>query len=158
MISASAETSHDSGILALDLTAMLDVIFMLLVFFILTANAVEHSLDLDLPTKGASQATPVEAKQRLNLTLIAANSQTADGAIWRIDKQPINDWQRVADALLEAQANKASVVIAGNRDIPMERLLEVLAELKRIGHADVQVLMQQPAAAHATTRGNDQTP
>lgn len=121
-----------------DLTPMMDVFFMLLVFFLLTANSVEHALELDLPREGAEQARPLAVAEPIVLTL------NAQAPYWRVGAQVMQDWSAVEAAMGEAHARRpaAQILIAGDRDVPMERLLQALAYLQREGLTAAQILME----------------
>lgn len=123
---------------ALDLTSLVDVIFILMVFFLLTTNSVEHALTLDLPTDDADQATPVTTPDPIILTLFAGAPR------WQINQQPFQDWQAVEQAILQRRTERpgAEVVIAGDRQVPLERLLQALAFLRREGLRTAEILMK----------------
>lgn len=123
---------------ALDLTSLVDVIFILMVFFLLTTNSVEHALTLDLPTDGADQATPVTTPDPIILTLFAGAPR------WQVNQQPLQDWLAVEQAILQQRTERpgAEVVIAGDRQVPLERLLQALAFLRREGLRTAEILME----------------
>ena len=123
---------------ALDLTSLVDVIFILMVFFLLTANSVDRALTVDLPQEGADQATPVTASDPITLTLFAGAPR------WQVNQQPLQDWLAVEQAILQRRAERpgAEVVIAGDRQVPLERLLQALAFLKREGLRTAEILME----------------
>ena len=54
-----------------DLTALLDVIFILLVFLLLTANSVPKVLEVVLPAEDSSQSLPVQMNTPVTITLPA---------------------------------------------------------------------------------------
>lgn len=121
-----------------DLTPMMDVFFMLLVFFLLTANSAERALELDLPREGAEQAVPLDAAEPIVLTL------NAQAPYWRVGEQVLQDWPAVEAAVDEVHARRpgAQILIAGDRSVPIERLLQVLAYLQREGLTAAQILME----------------
>jgi len=51
-----------------DLTPLLDVMFMLIVFFLLTANAVPYALDVNLPQDDEAVTQAVEDPDMLSVT------------------------------------------------------------------------------------------
>lgn len=130
--------SFDDGISGPDLTAMLDVIFLLLVFFVLTAHSVEHTLKLDLPEKGADRATAVTNQETIMLTLFA------DEERWAVEGRTLDNWERVEKTIIEIRNEQpdADVIIAGDRRVAMERLLQALAFLQRQGIDAAEILMQ----------------
>lgn len=123
---------------ALDLTALVDVIFILMVFFLLTANSVDRALLVDLPEDGADQATPVTASDPITLTLFAGAPR------WQVNQQPFQDWAAVEQAILRLRVERpaAEILIAGDRQVPLERLLQALAFLGREGLRAAEILME----------------
>lgn len=134
---SGAHSRHDHYP-ALDLTSLVDVIFILMVFFLLTANSVDRALILDLPTEGADQATPVAALDPVTLTLFGGEPR------WQVNQQSFQDWPAVEQAIIQLRAERptAEIIIAGDRQVPLERLLQALAFLKREGLRAAEILMK----------------
>jgi biopolymer transport protein ExbD len=127
--------------LAPDLTPLLDVLFILLVFFILTANSVRHALDIDLPREGAEQARPVTEQQ----PIVVGLHPGADS--WEINGRRLNEWTIVQEAIRAAhrRAPEAPIVVGAARAAEVERLLQLLAFLQAEGLSAAQILMQPGA-------------
>lgn len=123
-----------------DLTSMLDVIFILLIFFILTANSVQHAFEMQLPDKGSDQA---EAVDLLVLTLGIYSDQRG----WRINDKDYADWAGFKQALLLAYRHHPSsnVIIAGDKEVPLEKLLQTVTFLKQQGIETAHILMEKQA-------------
>lgn len=120
-----------------DLTPLLDVMFMLIVFFILTANAVPYALDIDLPedTEAISQA--VEDPDMLSVTLLAGD------AGWKINSE-VFETESAFKAALEVKANKdQKVIIIGDKDASMQKLMSILAFLRKHEIEAADIVMQQ---------------
>ena len=135
--------------LGIDLTPLLDIMFLLLVFFILTAHSVEHAFEMDLPVEGAEQARPVESAEKFTISL------HVEGPHWGINGRRIAHWDEMREAILVAHegAPDAPVVIAGDRLVPMERLLKLLAFLKGEGLTAAQILMDTSKATQGAHEG-----
>lgn len=134
-LSVESETSEvDSP----DLLPLLDILFMLIVFFLLTANSVQQVLELDLPTEGAEQATSIVDEKPIMLHLFSGNAR------WQVGDQSFDQWGDVEQLLLNIfrQDDNQQVIIVGDRNAPMERILQVLAFLKRENHSAAQILMK----------------
>jgi len=136
MIQVETEDSGSLAALAVDLTPMLDILFIVLVFFILTANPVEHALQVELPKKGADQAEALTAKTRLQITLFSEQQ-------WGLNNQIFSDWPTAQKAFKDAFKNapESEIVIATARDASVERLLEVMAFLKQQNLQAAQIQM-----------------
>ncbi len=140
MIKATGQIQEDGfndGFSGPDLTALLDVIFLLLVFFILTANSVEHTLELDLPEQGADQAKPVENPETITLSLFVDENR------WAIEGRELDRWETVEKAMIKIRNERpdVDVIIAADRRVAVERLLQVLAFLQREAVHTAQIQM-----------------
>ena len=139
MITSTLKVVSDaSGIDSPDLLPLLDILFMLIVFFLLTANSVQQVLELDLPTEGSDQATLIMDEQPIMLHLFSGIER------WNIGDQTFDRWIDVEQFLQNAyqQDNNQRVIIVGDRNAPMERMLQVLAFLKRENRTSAQILMK----------------
>lgn len=123
---ASQGADHPVADLAMDLTPLLDVLFMVLVFFLLTANSAPVALRLDLPNDTAASALPLTEKQPIRLEIHAR------APAWQIDGQPLADWPAARERLLALHGERPerSIVIAGERNAPLEQLVDVLGLLE----------------------------
>ncbi|MFT6258879.1 MAG: biopolymer transport protein ExbD [Rickettsiales bacterium] len=122
--------------LAPDLTPMLDIIFILLVFFMLTYGAVFKSLDLNLPASVAENQ--MFLNEESNITLEIYKDYFA------INKQKIADFDALKIAINAAAKNdnKASFVIASDKEVAIEKLLKILTYLQSQGITNANILMK----------------
>jgi len=124
----TATATDDSMI---DMTPMLDVVFIMLIFFIVTASFVkETGIDIERPTAKTS-----EEKGKASI-LIAIS---ADNQIW-IDKRRIDIRSVRANVeRLHAENPKASVIIQADRKSLVETLTEVTDAARQAGVKNVSV-------------------
>lgn len=122
------EAEEDS---AIDMTPMLDVVFIMLIFFIVTASFVkEAGIDVNKP----AAATAVK-KERGNI-LIAI---TDLGQIW-IDKRPVDPRAvRANIERLHAENPKGSVVIQADENSKNGLLVTVMDAAREAGVYDVSL-------------------
>ena len=115
----------------IDLTPMLDVVFIMLIFFIVTASFIrEPGVDVNRP-----QAVTAAAIQNQNI-LIAI---TADGEIW-IDKNRLKEHQiRSAIEKMHAENPKGAVVIQADEASTADKLAMVIDAAKRAGVQDISL-------------------
>ncbi|MDY7219325.1 biopolymer transporter ExbD [Denitrificimonas sp. JX-1] len=116
-----------------DLTPLLDVIFIVLVFFLLTAQQPLLELPLDLPK---SASAPSAAEHTVERTVIMLDEHGA----WRFAGQPQADFNTLR-AVLEQQPPDA-VDLALHQQAPLEQFLQLLAVLQTLGIDDTQILME----------------
>ena len=120
---------------AIDMTPMLDVVFIMLIFFIVTASFVkEAGIDVNRP-----EATTAVKKDRANI-LIAISDK---GEIW-INKRRID--VRAVQANIErlrAENPQGSVVIQADKKATTETLIKVMDASRAAGVYDVSIAAQE---------------
>ncbi len=132
------EDSDPQATLLPDLTPLLDVIFIVIVFLMFTANVAPLALPVDLPKQGADQAGAIKQEQPLSINLLSASPG------WALDGQEYSSWETVRMELLKARAAQPDigVVIAGDRSVPMERLVLVLSFLQSQNWPAASIMME----------------
>lgn len=127
---SSRNRSADDDVGAIDLTPMLDVVFIMLIFFIVTATFIkEPGVEIDRPDA-------ITAKIKNAKILVAV---TADDKIW-IDKNEV-DSQFVKDQieLLLAENPKSPVIIQADGKSSIKVLNEVAQAARQVGVDDVSI-------------------
>ena len=119
----------------IDMTPMLDVVFIMLIFFIVTASFVkEAGIDVNRP-----EAATAVKKDRANI-LIAISDK---GEIW-INKRRID--VRAVQANIErlrAENPQGSVVIQADKKATTETLIKVMDASRAAGVYDVSIAAQE---------------
>ncbi|MDP5028882.1 MAG: biopolymer transporter ExbD [Paraglaciecola sp.] len=119
----------------IDMTPMLDVVFIMLIFFIVTASFVKESgIDVNRP-----EAATAVKKDRANI-LVAISDK---GEIW-INKRRID--VRAVQANIErlkAENPQGSVVIQADRKANVETLIKVMDASRAAGVFDVSIAAQE---------------
>ena len=115
----------------IDLTPMLDVVFIMLIFFIVTASFVkEAGIDVNKP-----EATTAVMKERANI-LVAIDS---GNQIW-IDKRQVDPRSvRANIERLHAENPQGTVVIQADKDSKNERLVQVMDAARAAGVYNVAI-------------------
>ena len=139
MIRHSSQNSDadDSQALMLDLTTLLDIMFILLVFFILTAGASYRVLDLTLPSAVTEETEAAKPSKHIFLE-IKPDGYALDGK----DIQSLTDLKSQLATYLQEHSDK-ELVIAGDRLTSLERLLTLLTFLESKGIQAANILMQK---------------
>ncbi len=133
MISSNSSENDEADI---DITPMLDVVFIMLIFFIVTVTFVKESgIDVNRP----DAATAVK-KEKANI-LIAINEKNE---IW-IDRRMI-DIRSVRPNIerLHAENPQGSVVIQADKKAYTETLIQVMDAARSAGVYNVAIAAQQP--------------
>ena len=121
----------DDGPGEIDLTPMLDVVFILLIFFIVTSVFVTEA-GIEVLKPEASTADP----KSKDLILIAV---TADGEIW-IDGEAVDPrFIRSRFELRLAESPNSSVVIQGDRAATNEHVMGILRAAREANIASVSI-------------------
>ncbi len=108
-----------------DLTPLLDIIFIVMVFLMLTAAVKLDALDVNLPS--ANNATTSEVTQR-SMTI---NIQ-AQAPFWAINGTPYPEWNAFTATLLDAyKENPRPIVIGADKHADVQNLVRVLEFLQR---------------------------
>lgn len=109
----------------LDMTPMLDIVFIMLIFFIVTSSSVKESgLDVNRP-----QAQTAEKKEQAHIIIAIS----PNGEIW-IDKHAIDIRAvRATIARLHAENPLGSVVITADRETKTHVLVSVMDQVRLAG-------------------------
>ena len=132
-IKRHAPPVEETGI---DLTPMLDVVFIMLIFFIVTTSFIRESgIKVNRPT-----AETTEKQENVNI-LIAISP---NGEIWidggRVDIRGL----RAAIEQLRGQDPDATVVIQADQDARAGLMVEAMDQARLAGVKDVSVAAQAP--------------
>lgn len=130
--------NEDPQALGLDLTPLIDIIFIVLVFLLLTANTQLLSLPIEVPT--ATDAKLSELSQEKHITvnvLVTAPYWALDGKTF----SQFNDFEAAFIAAFNANPS-AKVVIAADKSAPVQPLMTLLAALQRQQITNTQIIME----------------
>ncbi len=126
-----AETEDD---IDLNITPMLDIVFIILIFFVVTTSFIKES-GVDVSRPGASSA---ERKEHGNIMV----GITADNRVW-IDRKEI-DIRAVRANIerLHAENPGGAVVIQADKDSKTRLLVQVIDQSRLAGVRDVSIAAQ----------------
>ncbi|BEU02192.1 biopolymer transporter ExbD [Agarivorans sp. OAG1] len=133
------EQQHNSFSMVPDLTALLDIIFIVLVFLLLTANSRVYQMDMDLPSTSQEQSSVASEPAELQLSLFQ------DNPIWGLDEQRYQTFADFEQAIKQqtSQQSDPSVSLASERQVPVEHLLKMLELLQQLDIKTTQILMDK---------------
>ncbi|MCT7360788.1 MAG: biopolymer transporter ExbD [Thalassobium sp.] len=119
----------------IDITPMLDVVFIMLIFFIVTASFVKESgIEVNRPDASTAQSKP-----RANI-LIAINDQ---GEIW-INKRKVDESQvRANIERMHAENPQGTVVIQADEEAKTRQLVAVMDAARQAGVYDVSLATEE---------------
>ncbi len=148
MININASTANSSTLAFPDMTALLDVIFILLVFLLLTANVAPRALEVSLPEEGSESSELLNIDEPITITLFD------DADHWALGKQEYRNWITFETALAAkvATMDNPQVVLAADKDVSLQQLLKLFSWLQRHDLKAAQVLMQTNGDAKGVTQ------
>jgi len=130
---ANAEAEEEEGI---DVTPMLDVVFIMLIFFIVTASFVKES-GIDVNRPDAQTAQP---KDRANI-LVGIDP---DGRVWINRRNVELASVRANIERLHAENPQGSVVIQADEAAATRHLVSVMDAARQAGVYNVSIAAQEP--------------
>ena len=122
-----------------DLTPLLDIIFIVMVFLLLTANITVKILTLDVPSTKHSEVLAIQNKQVIAISLLS------EGNVWAIEDKRYPDFQSFCDALLvlHNEFPARPVVIASDKQVSVERMLQLLAFMQQNNINATNIIMDE---------------
>jgi biopolymer transport protein ExbD len=121
----------------LDMTPMLDIVFIMLIFFIVTTSFVKES--------GVAVSTPQAqtASQQENTNIFIAI--TTEGEVW-IDRRPVDPRSvRAIVARLHADNPEGSVIIQADENAATGMLVEVMDQVRLAGVEGIAIAADKGA-------------
>ncbi len=122
-----AAEGGDAG--EINLTPMLDVVFIMLIFFIVTTSFIKESgVEIERPESSAASPQP-DAQLMVAIT--------PEGAVW-VDGRPV-DAHRVGEEVAALVSDDGGVVIQADRKATTGLLIEVMDRIRAAGVEQVAV-------------------
>lgn len=129
-------SSHDWPFLV----PMLDVVFILLFFFIVMSNTAQYVFDINLPKPDSSYSNPVtETNPDKDIKVfIKAN-------VFLLDDKKFDNSQELKDYIVEVAKGdtKMRITVASDRTVELEKFLDIMTFLKSKGFENVDILMKK---------------
>ncbi|WP_070972083.1 ExbD/TolR family protein [Vibrio sonorensis] len=134
------KSPQDSNRLGLtpDLTPLLDIIFIVMVFLMLTAAVKLESLEVDLPAAESESVSEVD-KKSITINILEEKPH------WAIDGRQYIDWENFKIALIEQhKSEKHPIVIGADKTADIQYLVKLMAFLQENGIQATQLLTEEP--------------
>lgn len=119
---------------SLDLTPMIDVVFLLLIFFLITSIFSRPSLPLNLPEAETAQLADepeVSVALKVDGTMLLNGRQIALAELYPALR-----------ARYEGK-KKGGITLLSDKGVPFGRVVEVMDQAKKAGAEDIAVLAEQ---------------
>ena len=135
MIRVSRQSSPAS--LTPDLTPLLDIIFIVMVFLMLTAAVKLDSLEVSLPTTDSPMTSSIE-NQVITLNILPAEPY------WALNSQEYSSWDSFSRTVIEVyQSSQKPIVIGAEKTADVQHLVKLLAFLQENNIQATQLLTQE---------------
>jgi len=117
----------------LDIAPLIDVIFLLLIFFMLTSSFIfQPGIKINLP-----KALTSEVIQRENLIIIIT-----EGNLLYINERPV-DWEELSSRLEIAARESKPILIKADRKVSLGKIVEVWDLCRREGVQKINIATTQ---------------
>ncbi|MBP7951189.1 MAG: biopolymer transporter ExbD [Verrucomicrobiales bacterium] len=122
-----------SSLSELNVTPLIDLAFVLLVIFMITAPLLRQGMEVAVPATKTSQES-VPPGNTATLTINAAQALTLNG-------KPV-EYGGIAAALtaLRQEHPQLAVVVEAHRDLPVQTFVEIMEAVKSAGVARISIL------------------
>jgi len=120
----------------LNVTPLLDLCFVLLIIFMITTPLMENSIDLVVPSSDTAKTQVDSAETQI--------IQIDRNDVLKLNGQVTNRSDlEAALAALKARDPQISVVVRPDRDLAIQKFIEVMDVLKRVGIGRVGVMTRR---------------
>jgi len=143
--SARSKRGREKPKMQLSLTSMIDVIFLLLIYFVVTSNFIEDEgvIVAALPgAGGVAQAPPDEIVQKIEIYLVAPDPESPDVAINIARQLDLgNDFSRLKaelDGLTGTYGTDSPVHIIPEGPVRWQHVVNAFNQAKRAGYTKIQ--------------------
>ncbi|MCF7933458.1 MAG: biopolymer transporter ExbD [Spirochaetia bacterium] len=137
MIDLSSRKARRRPSLIGDLTPMIDMIFLLLIFFLLTSLAVDPAVDIELPASSTGRVTGQQLQQ---VQVLSARSYRYDRSVYT---------REALEELLQLQLEQGELsraeplYIQADRSIPYGDLITALEPFYAAGFVRISFVIEQ---------------
>ena len=133
MINSASKNEIESP--SLELTPLIDIVFIVIVFLLITANAPLLKLPVNIPEViHSSKADLAEPK-----SMVVSIHKLSP--VWGIDHQTYESWDEFERSLLKTLEPDLSVSIATDKAASADNLVKVMSLLNLQQMKDVQIVM-----------------
>ena len=130
--------SHHSSLNELNITPLLDLVFVLLVIFIITTPQMMNNLEMTLPS--GKPPPPQKEKPKINHIVVDAKGQTF------LNEAPVSLPVLKADLKeLKAEDPNLSVVVKGSDEVDYQNMINVLDVLQQLDITKVGLATENSA-------------
>lgn len=129
---------HEVESILPDLTPLLDIIFIVMVFLLLTASIKLQTLEVDLPTANSAVTSEVD-NQSVTINILALPPY------WALQGEQFSDWDGFTKALVILVTDKPDVdiVIASDKTAQIQHMVKLFVFLQDNQISATQLLIEE---------------
>ncbi len=131
----STDSDKNRELSEINVTPLVDVMLVLLIIFMVTAPLIQHGVKVDLPK---ANTTPMETKEEELILTIDKNKK-----LFILEHQYTFDEFTKKIAAIYKTRTKKQIFLNGDRTLPYEYVIQVMAVLKNAGF-DAVGLVTEP--------------
>ncbi len=122
-----------------DLTPLLDIIFIVMVFLLLTANIQIQTLEVDIPQTKDGNALASKQEEVIAINVFAK------APLWALQENTYEEWESFKQAILSEVEKypKKPLVIAADKNARVEDMLALLAFLQSKNIHNTNLVMEE---------------
>ncbi|MBR4717061.1 MAG: biopolymer transporter ExbD [Lentisphaeria bacterium] len=122
----------------INLTNLIDMLFFLLIIFMITAPLLEYSVDVTPPEMNADPIKPDSDSEVINIK--------ADGTIvYKRDTVTEPELQIVLSRIEQQRGRETAIFLRGDRDLRYGVVMNVMKLIRAAGFRNVNLVMQEEA-------------
>lgn len=118
------------------ITSMIDVVFLLIIFFVVTASIDKEIVDESIQLARAKYTDAVEKKDPRTITINVDEDGSMNISMWRVNQTQLTQQLQAAYA---KYGNSVPIVIRGDRDALYENVEKVMESVGKAGLWRVQI-------------------
>lgn len=118
------------------ITSMIDVVFLLIIFFVVTATIDKEVVDKSIQLARAKYTDAVEKKDPRTITINVDEGGSMNISMWRVNQTQLTQQLQAAYA---KYGNSVPIVIRGDRDALYENVEKVMESVGKAGLWRVQL-------------------
>lgn len=125
-----------------DLTPLLDLIFIVMVFLLLTTNVHLETMEINIPQTDQSDVLNPIDKPTINIHILKGEQP------WGLNGKPFTQWPDFTNALLSTIKNnpKKTLIISADKDANIESMLKLLAFLQNNQIQTTNIIMEDSSS------------
>jgi biopolymer transport protein ExbD len=135
----SVKIKRSSVASTLSLTPLIDVVFLLLIFFLVTSEFEEEERRLDIVLPTATSATPMTSKPREIVVDINADGQTFLSG----QRTSLDELQRLLQTAVASNPTNQTVVIRADHTTAFQPVVSVMDICNKTGVSEYSVTTQE---------------